>query len=61
MSGELAGRMRRAVGFRNISVHAYQALDWAVVHSIATNRLDDFVEFGRAIEAMLTGLVGSER
>ena len=61
VSRELAGRMRRAVGFRNISVHAYQALDWAVVHSIATNRLDDFVEFGRAIEAMLTGMAGSER
>ena len=61
VSPELSERMRRAVGFRNISVHAYQALDWAIVHSIATKRLDDFVEFGRAIETMLTGMAGSER
>ena len=50
---ELAERMRRAVGFRNISVHAYQTLDWAIVHSIVATRLGDFVEFGRAIEALL--------
>ena len=53
VSRELAERMRRAVGFRNISVHAYQTLDWEIVHSIATKRLGDFVEFGRAIEASL--------
>ena len=35
----LAGRMRRAVGFRNISVHAYQTLDWDIVYAIATERL----------------------
>ena len=58
---ELAERMRRAVGFRNISVHAYQSLDWAIVHSIATERLGDFVEFGRAIEATLAESEGSER
>lgn len=45
--------MRCAVGFRNISVHAYQTLDWAIVHSIATTRLGDFVEFGWAVEVML--------
>lgn len=30
----LAQRMRKAVGFRNIAVHNYQAVDWAIVHSI---------------------------
>ena len=55
VSRELAERMRRAVGFRNISVHAYQTLDWEVVHSIATKRLGDFVDFGRAIESVLKG------
>ena len=54
VSRELAQRMRRAVGFRNISVHAYQTLDWEIVHSIATKRLGDFIEFGRTIEAALT-------
>ena len=53
ISETLAGRMRRAVGFRNISVHAYQTLDWAVVYAIATERLEDFLEFGRTMEKLL--------
>ena len=58
VSRALAERMRRAVGFRNISVHAYRTLDWEIVHSIATTRLGDFVEFGRAIEAVLAASRG---
>ena len=61
LSRELAERMRRAVGFRNISVHAYQTLDWEIVHSIATTRLGDFVEFGRAIEEVLSDSTDSNR
>ena len=61
LSRELAERMRRAVGFRNISVHAYQTLDWEIVHSIATKRLGDFVEFGRAIEEVLSESPDSNR
>ena len=53
ISTELASRMRRAVGFRNISVHAYQTLDWDIVYAIATERLEDFVAFGRAVERLL--------
>ena len=61
LSRELAERMRRAVGFRNISVRAYQTLDWEIVHSIATKRLGDFVEFGRAIEEVLSDSTDSNR
>ena len=61
LSRELAERMRRAVGFRNISVHAYQTLDWEIVYSIATKRLDDFVEFGRAIEEVFSGSIDPNR
>ena len=60
LSRDLTERMRRAVGFRNISVHAYQTLDWEIVYSIATERLGDYVEYGVAIEAVLTGAAGSE-
>lgn len=56
---DLAERMRRAVGFRNVSVHACETLDWEIVYSIGTKRLGDFVEFGRAIEAVLTDTAGS--
>jgi uncharacterized protein YutE (UPF0331/DUF86 family) len=46
---DLAVRLRKAVGFRNIAVHAYQRIDWAIVFSIAKNNLDDFREFARAV------------
>ncbi len=46
---ELAGRLKKAVGFRNISVHRYQEMDWAIVYSIITERLDDFAGFARHI------------
>lgn len=41
--------MKAAVGFRNISVHGYQKIDWAIVFSIITIHLDDFREFARQI------------
>jgi uncharacterized protein YutE (UPF0331/DUF86 family) len=53
LSEDLAARMRGAVGFRNISVHAYQKIDWAIVYSIVTERLEDFREFARAISRLV--------
>jgi len=49
LSDELAARMKKAVGFRNIAVHAYQEINWEVVYSIITTRLTDFVEFAKAV------------
>lgn len=46
---ELALRLRRAVGFRNVAVHSYSSIDWAVVHAIATRHLGDFDTFARQI------------
>jgi uncharacterized protein YutE (UPF0331/DUF86 family) len=45
----LARRMKGAVGFRNIAIHNYQAIDWVIVHRIAVERLGDFHEFARRI------------
>ena len=42
-------RMKKAVGFRNIAVHAYQDIDWEIVYSIVTENSDDFVEFIKQI------------
>src|SRR5512138_1335826 len=39
LSDELALRMKKAVGFRNISVHAYQEINWEMVFYIITVRL----------------------
>lgn len=41
----LAQRMRAAVGFRNIAVHNYQAIDWDIVHAITHEGLEDFRAF----------------
>jgi uncharacterized protein YutE (UPF0331/DUF86 family) len=42
-------RLRKAVGFRNLALHTYGAIDWAIVHAIATRHPDDFVAFARCI------------
>lgn len=44
---DLADRLRKAVGFRNISVHQYEKIDWAIVFGIVSTRLDDFRSFAR--------------
>ncbi|MHC4886715.1 MAG: type VII toxin-antitoxin system HepT family RNase toxin [Planctomycetota bacterium] len=49
ISSELAVRMRKAVGFRNLSVHAYDEIDWEIVFSIVTKHLSDFTAYARAI------------
>jgi uncharacterized protein YutE (UPF0331/DUF86 family) len=46
---ELAIRIKKAVGFHNIAVHNYEAIDWMIVHAIASRHLEDFTEFARAI------------
>lgn len=45
----LRDRLKAAVGFRNIAVHSYQAIDWAIVHTITHERLEDFRLFASAI------------
>ena len=46
---EIANRMKKAVGFRNIAVHSYEAIDWQIAHAIATNHLNDFAAFAAAV------------
>ena len=50
ISPELALRLRKAVGFRNVAVLSYSSIDWAIVHAIATRHLDDFDDFARQID-----------
>jgi uncharacterized protein YutE (UPF0331/DUF86 family) len=45
----LAQRMKNAVGFRNLAVHQYEAMDWQIVHAICTLHLNDFRAFAKAI------------
>ncbi|WP_321532023.1 DUF86 domain-containing protein [uncultured Desulfuromonas sp.] len=53
LDATLAGRMTKAVGFRNTAVHAYQEIDWRIVFAIITRHLDDFREFTRQIMAFV--------
>ena len=46
---ELAASMKNAVGFRNIAVHNYQAIDWTIVYGICKERFQDFRLFARSI------------
>jgi uncharacterized protein YutE (UPF0331/DUF86 family) len=46
---ELALRMKKAVGFRNIAIHNYEAIDWQITYLIATRHLEDFSAFAVAI------------
>ena len=45
----LAARMKKAVGFRNIAVHAYDSIDWHIVFAIASGHLTDFRDFAAAV------------
>lgn len=45
----LSRRLKQAVGFRNLAVHDYGAIDWHIVHGICRHCLDDFREFAAAI------------
>jgi uncharacterized protein YutE (UPF0331/DUF86 family) len=46
---ELALRMKKAVGFRNIAIHNYETIDWQITFLIATRHLEDFSAFASAI------------
>lgn len=41
----IAVRMKAMVGFRNVAVHDYQALQIPILHSIITKHLDDFEQY----------------
>jgi uncharacterized protein YutE (UPF0331/DUF86 family) len=45
----LADVMKRMVGFRNIAVHDYQALQSAITVAVVENHLDDFLAFSNAV------------
>jgi uncharacterized protein YutE (UPF0331/DUF86 family) len=53
ISAELADRLQGSVGFRNVAIHAYRSIDWAIVHNITHERLDDFRQYARQVMAHL--------
>lgn len=55
----LAQRLKGAVGFRNVVIHAYRSIDWTIVHTITHERLDDFRTYARLVLQHLDQSAGS--
>ncbi len=49
VDASLAERLKKAVGFRNIAVHSYESIDWAIVHKIARDHLHEFSDYAGAV------------
>lgn len=49
--GTLSDAMQRMIGFRNVAVHQYQVLNFAILEVVLTHGLDDLLAFGKAILA----------
>lgn len=47
ISKELSVRLQKAVGFRNLCVHEYDKINWAIVLTILEKHLDDYRQFGK--------------
>lgn len=45
----VALKMKKAVGFRNVAVHNYQAVDWEIVFNICHRQLSDFRDCAAAV------------
>jgi uncharacterized protein YutE (UPF0331/DUF86 family) len=49
LDADLAGRLKKMVGFRNVAIHDYQKLNLEIVRRIVTEHLDDFLAFSRLL------------
>ena len=45
----IADKMRRSIGYRNIAVHNYDEIDLAITYKIARHHLEDFKDYIRQI------------
>jgi len=42
-------QLKKAVGFRNVAIHNYAAINWEIVYAISEKSLDDFRAFAKEI------------
>ena len=45
-------RLKSAVGFRNIAIHNYEAINWEIVYAICEKSLADFRQFAKQIDRL---------
>jgi uncharacterized protein YutE (UPF0331/DUF86 family) len=50
---ELAIRMRKSVGFRNVMVHNYDDVNWEIVFAICQYHLGDFRAFAKVFSDLI--------
>ncbi len=53
LNTDLATRLKKAVGFRNIAIHSYERINWEMVFTIISLHLIDFSEFAKEISLHL--------
>ena len=56
LDSQLASRLAKAVGFRNIAVHEYDTLDMNILYSIITKEIGCFYEFSDAVVLRIENL-----
>lgn len=56
LTPELGRRLRQAIGFRNVVVHGYTAVDLQIVRDVLAHGLDDLAAFVATIRARLPPL-----
>ena len=55
LTESLAINLKKSVGFRNIAVHNYDAINWQIKYSIVKNHLVDFSTFASIVAMKLDG------
>ena len=53
IDADLAARMRKSVGFRNVMAHNYDDINWAIVYAICTKHLGDFRTFAKVFSSLM--------
>ncbi|MCA0912435.1 DUF86 domain-containing protein [Marinobacter hydrocarbonoclasticus] len=49
----MASRMRKSVGFRNVTVHNYDHVNCEIVYAICTKHLGDFRAFAKVFSDLI--------
>ena len=49
VDNSLAEALKRMVGYRNIAVHEYQALQLPITVAVITRHLDEFLDYSKSI------------
>jgi len=49
ISAPTCDRLKKAVGFRNVAIHQYEAINWEIVYAVCEHSIADFRQFALEI------------